>query len=139
MQASRSSQVLYSALLAALLNSFSSSQVARLLCVEGPGQVVVVLSSPVRVGDLARRSGLSLRRCSEFSNSILVDVVVGVMIKWSNKEKVIISTTILQMCATLQLCSALLFVVTMTMVMVNNKKELNLSLHHHNSYTQFSC
>ena len=118
---------------------FFSSQVARLLFVEG---AMVMLSPPVRVGDLARRSGLSLRRCSEFSLSILVIVVVGVMMRWSNREEVIISITILQMCATLQLCSPLLFVVIMTIVVVNNEKKRKLISHHHHYHDnniQISC
>ena len=45
---------------------FFSFQAVRLLCVEG---AVMMLSTPVRVGGLARRSGLSTQRCSEFSNS----------------------------------------------------------------------
>ena len=58
---------------------------------------------------------------------------VDVMIRWSNRKEVIISTTILQVCAMLQLRSGLLFVMIMTMVMVtvNNEKERKLISHHH--------
>ena len=57
-------------------------------------------------------------------------------------ERVIISTPIFQMCATLQLCSPLLFVVIMTIVVVNNEKKRKLISHHHHYHDnniQISC
>ena len=96
-----------------------SFQVARLLCVDG-----AVVSPPVRVGGLARRSGLSLLRCSEFSNSTYLRLWLCVWWQGGLLETlcVIIMTTILQVCSSLQLRSGLLFAMIMTMVNGEQRK-----------------